>query len=177
MTSVAEAGAAPSEFQRRGALFRNVVIISSILGSLLLGVGMLPGSAYVAGEGESHVWPGFVVPLEPLLVLTVLWVIPHDYWRLVGLAAFVFTGYAALFVLLCLWICLTTHDYQAFRDGYMPASLFLFPFTSTVGCAAVFISWLYLGRYCRGWAREFAAAKQASSAGAGNQGSAQKEGQ
>jgi hypothetical protein len=172
MTSVAEGAAAPSEFQRRGAFFRNVVIASSLSAAAVLAV-----SAYLmaiqprldtTGHAKSASLGCLAYNFFPLGFLAFLQVVPLRKWRLAGLVAFVLAGYTALLALILFWFCLSVYSYLGIH--YV---LCLLP--SELGFAAAFISLLYLGRYCRGWAREFAAAKAAEATGRGIVDSQQKE--
>jgi len=177
MTSVAEGAAAQSEFQHRGAFFRNVVIICALLaGSLAVAANLFwRYSPIPKEEVKAHEeLLSEVEALGPLGLLAIVQVMPRGAWRWVGLVALILAGLYALTFLLCLTL------YGPQLPMLLGAGRTFFPlFSHTAACLSCFladtVSWLYLGLYCRGWAREFAAAKLTSSAGAGNQESAQKE--
>ena len=164
-------------FERRGTVFRNVVIICAVLaGSLAVAANLFwRYSPIPKEEVKAHEeLLSEVEALGPLGLLAIVQVMPRGAWRWVGLVALVLAGLYALTFLLCLTV------YGPSLPMLLRAGRTFFPlFSHTAACLSCFladtVSWLYLGLYCRGWAREFAAAKLTSSEGVGNQESAQKE--
>jgi hypothetical protein len=173
VTTVRGAEQNSSGFQRRGAVFRNVVIICAPLASsLFVASNLIWMSIPKEYSKRDLTWDSVVYSLVPLGLLAIVQVVPRGAWRWVGLVTLVFAGLWALSFLLALAVSCANLP-MLFGRGRESFLLLLATYLGRFLTST--LSWLYLGRYCRGWAREFAAAKAAGSRGAGNQESAQKE--